>query len=110
MYKSVQDINKSLEYNVRNPPAKEITNTISLQDLRNLKATRDYLNHLYERLTKDLWVLKMKQQPQPHNYLSEYLHKEEKINLLAYYKSLIMFKVDEIKELKKVIENLEKQI
>ncbi len=54
MYKSVQDINKSLEYNVRNPPAKEITNTISLQDLRNLKATRDYLNHLYERLTKDL--------------------------------------------------------
>lgn len=51
----------------------------------------------------------MKQsQPQPHNYLSEYLADYEKKNLIRYYTALAEFKIKEIEEIHKVIYALEK--
>ncbi len=52
----------------------------------------------------------MKQLPQPHNYLTQYVPHSEKKNLIRYYNALAEFKIKEIEEIHKVIYALEKTL
>ncbi len=53
-YLSICEINDILKWNVVNRIPQPQKRKITLQDLKNLKKTKNYLNQLYESMIKDL--------------------------------------------------------
>jgi hypothetical protein len=53
-YKSVKEINKFLAFNVHNPPSYENPKDLTLEDIKTLKDSRDYLDNIYKKYTQTI--------------------------------------------------------
>lgn len=56
-YKTVKEINDFLKYNVdayTKTPQRELTKDLTLQDINNLKESRDYLDNIFKKYTQTI--------------------------------------------------------
>ena len=53
-YKSIKEINDFLKFNVISPPEREHSSNLTVQDINNLKHSRDYLDSLFKQYTQTI--------------------------------------------------------
>lgn len=53
-YKSIKEINDFLKFNVTNPVKKELSSKLTMQDINDLKHSRDYLDNVFKQYTQTI--------------------------------------------------------